>query len=89
MADVWFYIVGSTENVMKCIRMGITVLKIVNWGFYGRKLCFTVPLTRCCKTKFPTLKPNDNFEDSYPQIEFNICDSDKISKEIFSEIVKK
>ena len=47
------------ENVKKCIRMGITVLKIVVC-----KLCFIALLMRRCETKFPT-KKNDNL---LPQI---------------------
>ena len=54
-------VVLKEGNVKKCIKMGITVLKIVICGgklsVYDRKLRFTAPLTRRRKTKFPTIKP--------------------------------
>ena len=65
----------SIEKMNKCIRMGITASNLsfgeVNRRFYGRKLCFTAPLMRRRKMKFPTVNrrftsPNAKFESSYP-----------------------
>ena len=49
----------ESENVKKCIRMGITELKIVIWGgkslIYGHKLDFMAPLACRHVTKFLTI----------------------------------
>ena len=54
------YYTWKHEYVKKCIRMGITVLKMitgeVHCQFYSPKLCFMSPLSRRCKLKFATTK---------------------------------
>ena len=58
--------------LQECIRMGITIFKIlfgeIYCQIYSRKSCFTAPLTRSGKTEFQT-SPNENFEYSYPLID--------------------
>ena len=61
------------RKLQKCIRMGITILKLlfveVYHQIYGQKSCFAAPLAHPHKTKFPTVYPafpNENFEYSYP-----------------------
>ena len=61
----------------KCIKMGITVLKIVIWrdklSVLWLKIWYYSSTAYCCKTKFISINlqithPNDNFGYSYPLI---------------------
>ena len=58
LSSMWYTL--KDKNVKKCIRMGITVLKIsfgeVNLQFCACKLCFTGQLSLHFKTKFATIK---------------------------------